>query len=632
MKTRTLKKFDTGGDFMALLDRARYKATTNVYGGMYDVRNNLKKVKEYDFVGNNNNYNNSMNAIPYTNMGLFAGNQFNTMAANPQDNTKNPLLASLGGAATMAGTGASIGSMIAPGIGTAIGAGAGALLGGISSFISTKKQNKAIEAENEKINVMRRDAMRDRDSVIKSNAASMGFGLNYYKYGGELPTYQGGGILQEVAPNTQEVVGPSHEQGGVEISMGQGTPPIAEVEGGEIIKDKKVFSDALIHPEYGLPFSYVAKLIASSPDYIKSEKERTKAQEKLDKTESNFANKNTAKRIIEKNPDALEALFSLQEVVAKQQIAAENYQNIVPPKGTDPMDNNFGQTGPTTEDGIPIARNGLDLNRLGSAKTITTLAENTTPYLDNISNFFLTQNTPIIKAQEAVKAPLLKTKINVNPQLQEISTTAKKRDKMINQNINNSAITTASLLQGSLNDVIQKNKVYAAKENAETELLNNQATLMAEVQAKNAAKIDAYNQMNLAREDAIQSRTSANVADASENAMFLQAQENKKRLDKQILAMKLMEYANTGVLERSGFDEAIKVLDNDGSMEEALLAAAIKKKRKLTNTKEEKQFRNRNVEAKQDAETEKIEKDREKAIEKKKVDDFLKILGKFNIK
>lgn len=598
-------------NFLNFIQSARDKATTTVYGGQYDITKNKPKPGDLDFGKNETNYKNAMNAIPFTQLGLFAGNQFNTMANNPKDNTKNPWMSALGGASTLAGTGASIGSMIAPGIGTAIGAGAGALLGGISSFVSTKKQNKEIEKQNEAVNVQRRDAMRDRDRLIKGNAASMGFGLNYYRYGGKLPTYQDGGVLQEIAPNTQEVVGPSHEQGGVAVSMAEGTPPIAEVEGGEIIKDEKVFSDKLIHPSLGLPFSYVAKLITTNPKYIKEEKEREKATEKLNDIKSNFANKNTARRNLEKNPDPLKDLFALQEKMAAQQVAADNWQNIIPPKGTDPAVGNFGQDGPTTEDGIPIARNGINLRELGAAKSISNLAEATTPYLDNISNYFLTQNTPTIKAPEFIKAPVMKNKINVTPQIQEIAVAGKQRNKAINQNINNSAITTAAMLQGMANDTMMKNKIYADKENKETDLANQQAMVVAETQAKNAAKTDAYNQMNLAREDAIQSRTSANVADASENAMFLQAQENAKRKDKQIMALKLMEYANTGVLERSGFDQALRVLDNDGSIQEALIAAATKKKKMTTN---------------QDREKEK----RDQSINSSKIQDILKILSKFD--
>ena len=109
--------------------------------------------------------------------GAFAGGMI-------KENAESAAVAGLGGALSMAGTGAMMGSMIAPGIGTAVGAGIGAVVGGITSYMekSQKMQEEAQKKRDEEFQSFVKDAMMKEAKVyMDSNqvGTSLVLGHNY---------------------------------------------------------------------------------------------------------------------------------------------------------------------------------------------------------------------------------------------------------------------------------------------------------------------------------------------------------------------------------------------------------------------------------------------------------------------
>ena len=134
------------------------------------------------------------------------------------------------GAMKGAGTGAMIGSMIPIPGATLVGGAAGALVGGAAGFFKGKQEEDEMQkmqatANN---NIMSRRRMGGINSPINTMATNVN---NMYPYGGTINDDQPGAIaeleLQEQMQlpdgTVMGVDGPSHEQGGIEVNVPEGT-------------------------------------------------------------------------------------------------------------------------------------------------------------------------------------------------------------------------------------------------------------------------------------------------------------------------------------------------------------------------------------------------------------------------
>ncbi len=166
-------------------------------------------------------------------------------AANPQDQFGYSRTAGLSGALKGAGSGAAIGSALLPGVGTLLGAG----IGGIAGLINGGKQNDQAREQEQLYNQMMRRRSINDSNVRLQNYDTLGSNENniYAKLGGKLKTngyLATGGYINKISDDNSEVVGNSHEQGGVKL-LGQGI----ELEGKETINESGsepfAFSDAL---------------------------------------------------------------------------------------------------------------------------------------------------------------------------------------------------------------------------------------------------------------------------------------------------------------------------------------------------------------------------------------------------
>jgi hypothetical protein len=133
-----------------------------------------------------------------------------------------------------------------PGVGTALGMGIN-LVGGIASNMQQMQLQDEIDR---------------KANQVKSNTPTGTLGLPNYGSGGQVPKtkmqrfLRGGGELREF-------VGPSHENGGIPVNSNGSVSsnPVAEVEGGETMRDGYVFSDQLIDPKTGKTYAEASKKI-----------------------------------------------------------------------------------------------------------------------------------------------------------------------------------------------------------------------------------------------------------------------------------------------------------------------------------------------------------------------------------
>jgi hypothetical protein len=467
-----------------------------------------------------------------------------------------------------------------------VGAAVGGLAGGISNLVNANKRNKELEAAEKREKEAKAKMILERDKNIVNNFPTEGIvGNDYFALGGVLPKYLEGGQMQPVAPNVQEARGATHEEGGIMVPDATGQP-LAEIEDQEIVKDgHKVFSDRLQMPGTNQTFAQLAEQIAKTPQYMKIAKKRETANETIADFRKAFHYKNSASRELEKNPDPLDAVFQVQEMMKQMmQMQQQQMQQQAPqPQGAQlgtPEDQAFAGMAAENPEGVPMAAGGMDLAKL--YKGVGTAM----PYIDNITNMILTSKTPTIPLPTMTKAPTLNTKFEIGDQLADMNRQGYSRDRNIMQNSNQSNVTRAALLAGSVNDMGLKNQLYGTKMNTENELQNQQ--IMAEYNNRmmNEQKMDQYNLSKMARTDDIHARISANVSDVSENAQFQTSERNKEILDKQKMGLLMMQYLNTGVLERSGYEKMMEVIEQGGDMSTAMKELEKYKKQKNASPKE----------------------------------------------
>lgn len=87
-------------------------------------------------------------------------------------------------------------------------------------------------------------------------------------------------------------------------------------------------------------------------------------------------------------------------------------------------------------------------------------------------------------------AAKLKTRININPQLDRMRETIAEYERNVDNNTLSSRVALARKQNARLNSILQTNELYGAKENAETELINKDKINRQTVAAEN---VKAYN-------------------------------------------------------------------------------------------------------------------------------------------
>lgn len=142
----------------------------------------------------------------------------------------------------------------------------------------------------------------------------------------------------------------------------------------------------------------------------------------------------------------------------------------------------------------------LGLSRYNNAKTnpFKMTKGDTISLASNIGGSLISAgiNALALKNLKAPNQPIyapaakLKTRININPQLDRMRETIAEYERNVDNNTLSSRIALARKQNARLNSILQTNELYGAKENAETELINKDKINRQTVAAEN---IKAYN-------------------------------------------------------------------------------------------------------------------------------------------
>lgn len=184
----------------------------------------------------------------------------------------------LGGAKGML-SGAAMGSQFGP-IGTAIGGGVGLITG----LATTANQRRMQRINDARATVEQQQQDRAYGNAVYANDPTLATGnkgASYYAMGGELNGMRAvkafNGQLRPLSSTATEVVGPSHEQGGVDLPQFG-----AELEGGETLNGTKVFSEVLGYARRHKPIARAIGKIETKPATI----ERINALNRLKEQEA----------------------------------------------------------------------------------------------------------------------------------------------------------------------------------------------------------------------------------------------------------------------------------------------------------------------------------------------------------
>jgi hypothetical protein len=423
------------------------------------------------------------------------------------------------------------------------------------SIATHKNTDNAIVANNLQAQTARefqKDSDRLNDASLLSSFPSKGVN--------SVTRYAKGGKLLPVNDKVEVAMGDSHNMdsnndGNTGIILSLQGNPMAEIEGGEVKWDNKIFSNRIGIGDK--TFADIALALTKTSAYKNASRMEDKYKETANDVRANIFKRGTARRMLEKNPNPLEVLFQMQEA-QKEQKAEMEQQNA----------------------GVPQAAMGMDLaTLLGKAGNVSA---DVVPYLDNIYNATLTANASQLPAPTRRVAPVLKTNFDINPQLNEINRDTEGLNKIITDTTASSSIANTNRIANRLQGTYAKNRILSEKQNIETQLLNQQAGVNADVTNQNSSLLDNYRLQEFSRQSDLRAEKSANVANAVEDARMARIDSNAAKLDKQRIALTAAQYLDTGVLERSQFDKIIEIIDNGGDLSEALTYMNdVAKKRKL---------------------------------------------------
>lgn len=314
-------------------------------------------------------------------------------------------------------------------------------------------------------------------------------------------TYADGGKLLQLASDSSIVKGDTHGEDtnrdgktGVTLQDSQGND-YAEVEDNEVIIGDKVFSKRL---GFSVPAAKLAK--------IKGDAE-LKAKSTLTHT------RQTGIRNLEKVGMDIDGLYNAQEGFKKA-------------NGIGQETAKFSGGG---EMGDPRAKPPRNYNQYW--ESAGNIAGNLTPYIDNAFN--ASQKRPSIPVPEMNVAAPLETTLNINPQLNEADASLGAYSKDIDQNTANSAVGNA--LKGSYyaNTLRQKNTLIGNKMNYELGLRNNKAMNEQGITNTNIGTRNQYAMLNMQRRGEIQDMASANVANATGDAVKGVQDARSRELDRE---------------------------------------------------------------------------------------------------
>ena len=390
------------------------------------------------------------------------------------------------------------------------------------ALASTNNFNNAVQEQDIYANKFKNDNIND---------------LPVYDNGGKLNTNSSsttgkydtvGGDLVPISDNAEVVDGNTHKENDIDNSYGvtlsEDGEPIANVEDKEVVVDNNlVFSDKL--KKGNRTFASIALDVNSKIGELQSKNKG------LVRPNEKFANERTIQGLEKLN----ENLFKEQELVKANTYGTED-EMIDVVDGT-----------------VPVAKNGLEINKknfLEDPITDTsgigvregTFGSDLAPMLaDNVANFFLAKNAPAPPKPIMRRAPVIDTRVNVNPQLANVANAVASSNETVRANTNNSNVARANITATNLKGAEAANSIYASKESAERQLQNEQVKALTDNANANAELDSEY--QNDVRDDRLQrsSALSKNITNLTEDIKAVRQNEIQKDSDDTLVTLGLLD-------------------------------------------------------------------------------------------
>ena len=378
-----------------------------------------------------------------------------------------------------------------------------------------------------------------------------------------------GGNVIPLASDSAKVVGDTHQQdsnndGRNGITLQANGNPIAEVEHNEVMDGQKVFSE--------------------KRGYAKMVEPLLKKKGKLEKlaNSTDVREANGGKRMLDKVQADIDSIFEHQQItnpdnkpVINSVPVGKNGLELELPE--DPKLAAFKPYGTSMRMEVPEdpklaplkSYNNSNGNSSGRyAKTDwESLATKGVPYLDNLYNSSIIAQTPNIpKPIHNVSYDLtpvtLKTKHNVNPQLNDAERAYQMLQKDLNENTSSSVTSRGNKLYAFADLLNNKSKIYGNKENIETDLINKNNMNVQTVTDRNLANRQGVDNSNIAldntfnwnkmqRTSDINKMKTANYANAVDNMTTQVQDKNLESLDQQRIIMDSLKYGDAAGIAQS---------------------------------------------------------------------------------
>lgn len=369
--------------------------------------------------------------------------------------------------------------------------------------------------------------------------------LPVYDNGGKLNTNSSsttgkydtvGGDLVPISDNAEVVDGNTHKEKDIDNSYGvtlsEDGEPIANVEDKEVVVDNNlVFSDKL--KKGNRTFASIALDVNSKIGELQSKNKG------LVRPNEKFANERTIQGLEKLN----ENLFKEQEVVKANTYGTED-EMIDVVDGTVPVAENGMRLNKKNflEDPVIDLKSNPSTDTSGIGVREGTFGSDLAPMLaDNVANFFLAKNAPAPPKPIMRRAPVIDTRVNVNPQLANVASAVASSNETVRANTNSSNVARANITATNLKGAEAANSIYASKESAERQLQNEQVKALT-ANANANAELDSEYQ-NDVRDDRLQrsSALSKNITNLTEDIKAVRQNEIQKDSDDTLVTLGLLD-------------------------------------------------------------------------------------------
>jgi len=370
--------------------------------------------------------------------------------------------------------------------------------------------------------------------------------VDNYRYGGKLYKKLGiGGNIESLSSENSEVVGNSHEEGGVKI------PELGvELEGGETLSNDFVFSEELGFAQKHKPIAKAIGKIEKKPntvltsntlDRLKEREEQLKVEQEHTKGLLGLTNdlnmKKYGGKLLPSGDEGVTSVMvrSSKRKPAKYEDVKNKAQKILEEKENTPHYNPTPYKsvvgGKKMEDGGSIYKKLLGAGALagvGSNQPITESQSNVgiggnlnigaiTPYADNILNFTLNRS----RANESIPEQGLTTylepvKYDYSAQRSEADT----QRRMFNRSIDDSNLSTgvgnSNKAMGLYQTIRAKNLINEGETNINNQEKSNVSRINKSIESNNNAILLANRMRKLGARDDIRREDSMNMANVVE--------------------------------------------------------------------------------------------------------------------